>query len=192
MSQFSLTSYRNQGFTLIEMMIVIAIIMTLLGLVLFPYSYYMQRAYVENSIDIIWQKWILAHKDIRNGKWFDESTSANKILIFQKWSHEVTQYLLSGSSIPSITEFDTSADIKSEHSILLESTIEILWFSGFGITDEDNWLGYSILAPSWEGQFFTGSLVPFSSTGVVLTVWYADAEIASGRAREILLRPYLQ
>ena len=59
---------RHQGFTLIEMMIVISIIMTLMGLVFFPYTYYMQRAYTENTVDTIAQNWILAHKDIRNGK----------------------------------------------------------------------------------------------------------------------------
>ncbi len=74
----------TKAFTLVELMIVVSIIMTLMGLVFFPYSYYMQRAYVENSIDIVGQKWILAHKDIRNGKLYDVSTSANKILIFKK------------------------------------------------------------------------------------------------------------
>lgn len=69
-------------------MIVLSIIMTLMGLVFFPYTYYMQRAYVENSIDIVGQKWILAHKDIRNGKIFDTTAAttinAHKILVFKK------------------------------------------------------------------------------------------------------------
>ena len=173
-------------------MIVISIIMTLMGLVFFPYTYYMQRAYTENTVDTIAQNWILAHKDIRNGKWFDESTSANKLLIFQKGSHEVSQYLLSGSTLPDMATIDTNPDIKKEHPIFLESTIEILWFSGAGLISDDDWFGYIISAPSWRGEFFTGSLVPFSSTGIVLTIWYSGAEIVSGRAREILLRPYLQ
>jgi competence protein ComGF len=74
----------TRAFTLLELMIVVSIIMTLMGLVLFPYNYYMQRAYVENSIDIVGQKWILAHKDIRNGKLYDVSTSAHKILVFKR------------------------------------------------------------------------------------------------------------
>lgn len=48
-------THQKKGFTLIEMMIVIAIILMLLGLVFFPYNYYMQRAYVENTVDTIGQ-----------------------------------------------------------------------------------------------------------------------------------------
>jgi prepilin-type N-terminal cleavage/methylation domain-containing protein len=44
---------RHRGFTLIEMMIVIAIILVLLSLVFLPYGYYMQRSYVERSIDTV-------------------------------------------------------------------------------------------------------------------------------------------
>ncbi|MFZ2256464.1 MAG: prepilin-type N-terminal cleavage/methylation domain-containing protein [Patescibacteria group bacterium] len=116
----------KKGFTLIEMMIVIAIIMMLLGLVLFPYSYYMQRAYVENTGDTIAQGWILAHKDVRNGKLFDIGTTANKLLIFRKGSREVEQYLLSGSVIPELTLIENNPDIRREKSILSDSDVQIL------------------------------------------------------------------
>lgn len=56
---------KTSGFTLVEMMIVISIIMILMGIGLFPYQYYMQRGYVERATDGLAQEWILAHKAIR-------------------------------------------------------------------------------------------------------------------------------
>ena len=44
---------KHRGFTLVEIMIVISIILTLAGLSLFPYGYYMQRSYVNQSIDML-------------------------------------------------------------------------------------------------------------------------------------------
>jgi hypothetical protein len=44
----------------------------------------MQRAAVLTSVDTVGQGWILAHKDIRNGKLFEVNTTANKLLVFRK------------------------------------------------------------------------------------------------------------
>jgi prepilin-type N-terminal cleavage/methylation domain-containing protein len=55
----------TSGFTLVEMMIVISIIVILLGIAMFPYRYYMQRGYVERAADGIAQEWVLAHRAIR-------------------------------------------------------------------------------------------------------------------------------
>lgn len=180
----------GKGFTLIEMMIVITIILSLVGLVLFPYSYYMERAYVERSIDEVGQNWILAHKEIRNGKIFSGSKNANTLLIFEKGSHEIKKYFLSWNTIPDPIE--TSTDIISANSIILDSQIEILSFSGAWISESDTKVGYLIMAPFATGAFFTGSNSPFSSTGIFLTIGYTGAELTAGRARQILLRPYLQ
>ncbi len=57
---------RTSGFTLIELIIVMAIIMILLGIAMFPYAYYMQRSYTERAADGLSQEWILAHKAIRS------------------------------------------------------------------------------------------------------------------------------
>jgi hypothetical protein len=173
------------------MMIVIAIILVLLSLVFLPYGYYMQRSYVERSIDTVGQGWILAHKDIRNGKLYDEATTANKLLIFRKGATEIESYLLSGSTLPSLDTLATNTEIKKENPIRLDSNIEILSFSGANISNSDI-LGYYIEAPYGSGAFFTGALVPFSSTGVFVTIGYDGADISSGRARQVLLRPYLQ
>ncbi len=170
-------------------MIVMSIIMVLMGLVLFPYSYYMQRTYVENSIDIVGQKWILAHKDIRNGKLYDVNRSANKILVFKKWEKQIKQYLLSGTVLPSLSNI-VDPNVKEENPIQFESDIEILGFSGAWLDTADT-VWYFIEAPSGSWAFFTG-LTLISSTGVYLTVWYDTADLSSGRARQILLKPYLQ
>jgi hypothetical protein len=173
------------------MMIVIAIILVLLSLVLLPYGYYMQRSYVERSIDTVGQGWILAHKDIRNGKLFAENKTANKLLIFRQGATEIESYLLSGSTIPSLDTLDTNTNTRKENPIRLDSKINILNFSGANIGNSTV-LVYYIEAPSGSGAFFTGALVPFSSTGIFLTIGYDGADISSGRARQILLRPYLQ
>jgi prepilin-type N-terminal cleavage/methylation domain-containing protein len=183
--------HSKKAFTLIEMMIVIAIILVLLSLVFLPYGYYIERSYVERSIDTVGQGWILAHKDIRNGKLFDLSTTANKLLIFRQGATEIESYLLSGSVIPSLVSLETNTDIKKENPIRLDSGIKVLSFSGANIGNSDV-LGYYIGAPYGSGAFFTGALAPFSSTGVFLTIGYDGADISSGRARQILLRPYLQ
>lgn len=180
----------SRAFTLIELMIVISIIITLLGLVFFPYSYYMQRAHVENTIDIVGQKWILAHKDVRNWKLFDNYTTANKILVFKKGEEQIRQYLLSGTVLPSLSAIMPNPSLKEENPIPLESTILLLGFSGAWLDDEDI-VGYYIEAPYGSGAFFTWTTL-ISSTGVLLTVGYNGADISTGRARQILLRSYLQ
>ena len=53
-----------------ELMIVIVIVGILMGMALLPYGEYMQRARLSNSVDTISQEWVLAHKQIRNGKEF--------------------------------------------------------------------------------------------------------------------------
>ena len=188
--QHNSAAYNIKWFTLAELMIVVSILMTLMWLVLFPYTYYMQRAYVENSIDTVWQKWILAHKDIRNGKLYDVNISANKILVFKKWEGTVKQYLFSWGLIPNLGTISSNPSVKVESPIQFESSIEILGFSGAWL-DNDSLVWYYIEAPYGSGAFFTGSNL-ISSTGILLTIGYSWAELTSGRARQIILKPYLQ
>lgn len=65
-------------------MIVISIVIFLASLSFFPYAYYMKRSYVERSIDTLGQEWLIAHKDVRNGKLFSTDKHANIVLVFQK------------------------------------------------------------------------------------------------------------
>jgi hypothetical protein len=53
-------------------------------------------------------------------------------------------------------------------------------------------VGYYIEAPYANGAFFTGSRIPFSSTGIFLSIGYNGADISSGRAQKMLLKTYLQ
>ncbi len=73
----------HKGFTLIELMLVISIIVFLIALSAFPYVYSMKRSYVEKSRDTLGQEWILAHKAVKNGKLFDTEKHANILLVFR-------------------------------------------------------------------------------------------------------------
>jgi len=75
---------KHAGFTLVEMMIVIAIISILFTISLLPYGYYIERANLEKSTDMIGQEWILGHKDIRNGKTWTGGQNANEVFLFKK------------------------------------------------------------------------------------------------------------
>lgn len=58
---------RPSGFTLVEIMIVVAILGILMGIGMFPYGEYMKREALSASVDTVAQEWIIAHKIIRNG-----------------------------------------------------------------------------------------------------------------------------
>jgi type II secretory pathway pseudopilin PulG len=158
------------------MMVVIAIILTLASISFFPYTYYMQRASVERSI--------------RNGKMYDEQSTANKLLVFRVGSDSVEQYLYTGAVVPETATLSSNPSIIQDKNIEFDSNVEILSFSGVGVGESDV-LVYSISAPYAVGVFSTGSTT-FSSTGVFVTLGYDGASQDSGRARQILLRPYLQ
>lgn len=57
----------RRGFTMAELMIVIAIIGIIMGIGILPYGEYMRQATLSSNVDIITQEWILAHKEVRNG-----------------------------------------------------------------------------------------------------------------------------
>lgn len=74
--------FSHSGFTLVEIMIVITLVVILMGIALFPYDYYMDRSRVEKNIDMVAQEWILAHNDIKNGLLYDASSHAHLYLHF--------------------------------------------------------------------------------------------------------------
>lgn len=192
---YTFSHHKKTWFTLIEMMIVISIVIVLFSVSIFPYSYYMQRAYVERTIDSIGQEWVIAHKDVRNGKMFDTNKHANLILVFEKWREWIRQYLLSGTTIPTMGELvspSSNSNLREISPVIFDSNIQILSFSWSNQHFlNDRILAYIIEAPYGRWQFFTGSQL-FSSTGIFLTIWYTGSTLESGRARKILLRPYLQ
>ncbi len=176
-------------------MIVISIVIFLASLSFFPYAYYMKRSYVERSIDTLGQEWLIAHKDVRNGKLFSTDKHANIVLVFQKWAPWISAYLLSGSTLPALEDFrvnTSNANIKFHKQFSFDSDIEVLGFRGFTGSQTLGKLGYLITAPHGSGAYFTGSSIPFTLTGIFLTIGYTWASLETWRARELLLRPYLQ
>ena len=177
-------------------MIVVSIIVFLVSFALFPYSYYMKRSYVERTRDMFGQEWILAHKEVRNGKLFDTDKHAHIALIFERSKAWIEEYIFSWSTTPALSDFvpDTSnPDIKFEKFLAFDSDIRLLDFHGFTGADTMDRFGYVIEPPFWKGLFFTGWLnSEFSLTGIYLTIGYNWASLDTGHAREMLLRPYLQ
>ena len=185
----------TSGFTLIEMIIVITIIVILFGISMFPYGYYMQRSYVDRAIDGVWQEWILSHKAIRGGLEFDERRKhASMLIVFEKGKSDIETYILSGSSIPEMNTLPTDIEkIKKYKTLHLDNDVKILGFSGslFGI---GNKVWYIITPENGDGNgyFFTGIIDKHVFTGARMILGYDGATLGSGRAKEILLRTYLK
>ncbi len=183
----------SSGFTLIEIMIVLSIVMILWGLSLFPYGYQLQRWYVERASDWIAQEWIIAHRAIRWWLEFDSTKGnhAHYLFVFEKWKSEIDSYLLSGSIVPDINSLPTDPNIIRKYKTFsMGKEVKILGFSG-SLINVGNKIWYLITPPNGEGAFFTGSTL-FTLTGGEITIWYPGAGLYSGRIRTILLRPYLQ
>lgn len=90
---------RTSGFTLAEIMIVLAMIGILFSISLFPYQYYMDRYRVEKNMDMISQEWILAHSDIKNGFLYAPDRHATGYFEFTRGASQIKLYLLSGSDL---------------------------------------------------------------------------------------------
>lgn len=186
----------TSGFTLIEMIVVISIIMILFGISMFPYRFYMQRAYTERAADGLAQEWVLAHKAIRWGIEFDPvaGTHARLLFIFEKGKSVVNSYLLaSGSLITDMSILPTDpTQIQPYKIYTMDDGVEILGFSGSVATTETR-LGYLISPPYGSGVFFTGSLTSWLSLlNTRIIIGYQGTSNDNWRSREVLLRPYLQ
>jgi prepilin-type N-terminal cleavage/methylation domain-containing protein len=186
---------KHAGFTLVEMMIVLFIIMILFSLVLFPYSYYMERSYVSRTLDTVWQEWLLAHKSVRNGKIFSGTTNAHIMLIFRKWSNSIESYLMSWSTFTTLSDFSpgtNSPRIRENRTLHFDNAIEILDFSGATWVDGKNILGYLIEPPYGSGKFIVDGTPPAAFSGTIkITLGYTGATLESFRAQNILLSSFM-
>lgn len=183
-------------------MIVIAIIGIIMGIGMFPYSEYIRQARLSSTLDMVAQEWILAHKEVRNGKEFplpaEDGTQrhASILLHFQKESSEIKKYLIAGTGANFPTESSLSDREKSylAKTLVLEGDIQVKSFSG--ITDAKH-LYYFIEAPFGEGKFYTD----LGDVEAFLVEWNAakkqqdidiNYEAASNARGHFLLRGYLQ
>jgi type II secretory pathway pseudopilin PulG len=126
-------------------MIVITMIIILMSITLFPYSYYMDRARVEKNIDMIAQEWVLAHNDIRNGLLYSGSIYAHLSLKFQKGSDTINILMSTGET----------ASERPYRTITLDSGIEIIEIDGGSVGTGDLFI-YRISPPSSRGEYSTG------------------------------------
>lgn len=186
---------KTSGFTLIEMIIVISIIMILLGIAMFPYGYYMQRSYTERAADGLSQEWVLAHKAIRSGLEFDPIAGkhAYLVFVFEKWKSEIESYLISGSALPELNPISTDPNfIQKYKTFVMENGVVVLGFTG-SLGNTENTMWYMISPPYGDGVFFTGSSVGWVyATGARIIIGYPGTVPGTGRSREILLRTYLK
>lgn len=168
----------TSGFTLVELMIVISMVMILFGISLFPYDFYMDRARVENSMDIVRQEWILTHNDIKNGLLYDDSSHAHGYIVLEKGKRSMDVYISTGSTNPK----------KLYRSVPFEGSVEILDFTGITL-GPTNSVVYHISPPYATGSYSTGT-IEYNLTGVTMILGYTGASLESRRARQVLLRPY--
>lgn len=95
-------------------------IMILMGITMFPYSYYMDRSRVEKESDMLSQEWILAHSDVKNGTLYDGFSHAHLYFSFRTLSESIDVSLSTGGTSPQ----------KIYKTIRLEKGIEIQSMSG--------------------------------------------------------------
>lgn len=184
---------KTSGFTLIELVIVMTIMIILLGISMFPYGYYMQRSYTERAGDWLGQEWILAHKAVRGGIEFDPIVGkhARILFVFEKWTSEIQSYLLSGSILPNLSSLPTDPNVIVKYKkFIMENGVEIVGFTG-SLFGSPNRVGYIISPPYAEWVFYTGSTESYLTWSIII-LGYPGATWWGGRTREVLLRPYLK
>lgn len=126
-------------------MIVIAMILILMSISLFPYGFYMDRARVEKNIDMIAQEWVLAHNDVRNGILYSGSINAHLSLKFQKGSDSIDILMSTGETLSE----------RHYRTIMLDSGIEIIEIDGGSVGTGELFI-YRIVPPYARGEYSTG------------------------------------
>lgn len=86
------TVHTSHGFTLVEIMVVIAIVIILAMFVSVPYSYYADRTRVRDAGSRIEQLWTLAHTEVKNGAVFSGSTNTHLLMTFIAGTNHIDLY----------------------------------------------------------------------------------------------------
>ena len=114
-----------------ELMIVMVIIVILMSITVFPYSFYMDRYRVEKNFDMLSQEWILAHNDVKNGLLYNSDTHAHLYLDFASGSEQIDIYKSTGATSPRTLyrtiSFDSHIQIQSFSGIDLGSSSHVLY-----------------------------------------------------------------
>lgn len=179
---FYLGHKNRKGFTLIEMMIAISIIVILTSIAFIPFSYYLERAKVEKNADSLGQEWLILHEDIRNWLLYDSldalSPHAHLFATLKKDNDFIDIEVSTGST----------ATKKFYKRIDLEKPIKILAFSWSA--NGANTVVYHLTPPHATGAYLIDASPETAiSTWIIIEIWYTDATLSSWRARQILLRP---
>lgn len=210
--------HSRKAFTLMELMIVIAIVWILMTVWLLPYKDYMDRAELINTIDNINQEWILSHKEVRNWiestnkEWEDiEKKHLATILNFKKWEQKVIKYEVDWDIVSekndNTYQFNTEKikeNIKNFQNIS-KNTKNIYFGNNIIIKDslyanEEKYdeIFYIIIPPFGKWKFYNQNWEEINTKQIETKIWFKNAEIPNNkniinpRVRNVLFRPYLQ
>lgn len=195
--------HSRSGFTLMELMIVIAIVGILMGISVLPYGEYMDRARLSNNVDAISQEWILAHKEVRNGKIFpdgdtDATNDSHATIIFEfdEENQKMKKFLYKTKKEPvdetRLADIDYNAldfvnpngsDLRLDKEIPLERNVKLY---GTEFSNPNETIYYAILPPYGEGKFNDGT------SQKTIKIGLPTNDENSTKIKNILLRSYLQ
>jgi prepilin-type N-terminal cleavage/methylation domain-containing protein len=184
---------KHSGFTLVEIMIVISIILFLASLSLFPYIHAMKRAYIERTRDIFAQEWILSHRSIKNGLLSTSGSHTNKVLIFDKniTSVDVYEYTGTGFGFENQENSLFTGTFEKISPLILQNDVKILDIRSDTWSVIETPFLYHIVAPEWRWFFVWKNGEALSFSGIFVTLGYTLSE-SWASLRELFLRPYLQ
>jgi prepilin-type N-terminal cleavage/methylation domain-containing protein len=155
----------SRGFTLIELVVVISIMVTLLSMGFFPFRYYAERAKLERNLDMLSQEWRAAQEEVKNGLLSDAndsgSTQAHLFVTFEKGKSAIEIESASGATFSR----------KHYKTISLDRPIEILGFSGTASTNSI--VTYHISPPFATGGYMLDTPPEITiSTGIIMLIGY--------------------